>query len=194
MQGWIAPLSKVLENKIQYGGTPVAVTTLDYLSAKNTFWKGGLKVKIVVVGCSFHVGKLFFGLDYGDVTIPTTLLGATSEYGVYIDVNAGRHEFEYVVKYQGDTPAKRIPNGYKGGFGNEENLKYALGVWSLRVVNELVTPHETSEQVEVMVYFAAAEDYRTYGLDYNNRTLRAYGPQQIKTREVNAIKQSGGLS
>lgn len=198
-KAFICPCSKILENKLRYAGTPrpntdpgdpIMVTPLDFFSIKNTYWKGGIKIKIVVVASAYHVGKLFLGLDYQDVEVPLTLLGATSEYGVYIDINEGRHEFEYKIKYQSDTPAKRVPNGPKGGFGGEENLKFATGVWSLRVVNELVQPGDASSEVEVMIYLAADDDYRTYGLDFNNRVVHSISPSKVFPT-LNAVRQSG---
>lgn len=154
----------------------VEVLSIDYFSAKFSFWSGSLRYRVAVIASGYHSGRLFMGFHYGQYQSAATLEDATSQYGVYIDLNDGQHEFDIVVPFEAASPL-RVPCGPVGN--TSENLKYAMGNWSIRVVNPLQVVPGVSNSVNVWVWQGAGPDYKLYNLGVNNAGMIPVAPTLV---------------
>jgi len=135
---------------------------ISYLTYPFEFWRGGFTYKFQIVATSFQTGKLYFALNYGSLTSPSSLLEATSQYGVAMELNQGTNEFEFTVPYVADTPYKKVPNS------KTPNLFSSMGRATLYVMNQLVAPNNTPTTVQINVFVAGADDYEVNILGTSN--------------------------
>jgi len=78
---FLTPMAQVLPLVADHS---VEVSLLDFICAKFQYWRGGFVLDFDIVCTTWHSGKLWLGLHYGEATAPATLLGATNEYGLLL--------------------------------------------------------------------------------------------------------------
>ncbi|APG78482.1 hypothetical protein 2 [Wenling picorna-like virus 7] len=147
-------------------GDKVDVPLLHYLSRMHLFWRGSLRFKIMVVGTTFHKGLLFFGVHYGDHM--SAIEGSnTGCYGSYLSLDQGKNEFIVDVPYISSTPAR--------GSGVKD-MDNAIGMWSLSVINPLVTTGTVVDKVEINVLISGGDDFQFHYMRGIPSTDMIYGP------------------
>jgi len=170
-------------------GKNIQVTTLDYVSAKFSYWNGDLAYRLQFIASQYHTGRLFISVMYGVVAGPSTLVDATSGYGAYIDLNGEQHDFEFIVPYVSNTPVTRVPNGniISGAVGN---LDVMIGMLTIMVVNPLVAVNGASNSIDINLWRYAGANYGLHGLAGNNSTLAAGTFTTITEEKTNLEMQS----
>lgn len=153
-------------------GNDYGATTLDIMSMKFSFWRGSIVVRYQFIVSAFHTMKLWFGVHYGTTSIPTNIDDATSQYGVYLDINGeGEHEFDIEIPFNTPYPALRVPNGPETGVNM---LRFCSGFYSLRVINPLVAPTGVATNAPFNKWLGATEDFQVHYLGGNNASIVPY--------------------
>lgn len=148
-------------------GIPIYPTTLEFVSTKFTYWSGDLIFRFQIVATPMHTGRLFFGIHYGVVNVPS-YDDALSTYGAYIDLSDERRDYTFRVPYYSHKPMLRVPHGQAG---STYIPVFSMGVYSLYVVNPLVAVAGTSTEVAINVWIAGAENFRLHVLGGNNASV-----------------------
>jgi hypothetical protein len=138
--------------------------TLDYISCKFSFWSGTLRYRVEVCCSAIHSGRLFFGAHFGTSVVPSSLTNATSQYGVYLDLNSGQKVFDIDVPFESNA-LRRVCTPDVTVFTQSQ---YFTGRVSLRVVNPLSATADVASSVSINIWRACGDDYRLYACGYNN--------------------------
>lgn len=125
---------------------------ISYLGLPYRYWTGGLKYKFIVSASSMHTCKLYVAFNYGITTNPTSLLDASSQYGVAIEINQGSNEFEFSVPYVATRPYLEVCRG-------NQSVNDSMGVMSVVVMNPLVAPVSVAQTIDVVVFIAGSDDF-----------------------------------
>lgn len=174
-------------------------TMLDYGTLPFSFWRGGLRIKFDIVCTAFHVGRLWFGVHYGDYVVgsPVNIGQAFSSYGAAIDLGPECHTFVYDIPFLSTTQYKRVIHGRQGG-DDTDLFNFVLGTWSLRVLNPLTVTNGVSPSVTINIFTSGADDYEVAGLHMNNVSwvpVQAQGAQdlvEMPTMSQNTIGRAMG--
>lgn len=174
-------------------------SVLDWVSMPFTWWSGGLVFDIDIVTSQFHKGKLYFGVHLGESQVPALMDEATSQYGVYFDIGPGDNKFSFVIPYQAKTMRLQIPHGKVDSNNRTEFLRYAMGTYSLRVVNPLTVTPGISPMVDIMVYKAGMKDYLPRYPTNSNCSIAIDAPiatvsDDLKLGALNMDVRSGGVN
>ncbi|UUV42132.1 MAG: polyprotein [Macrobrachium rosenbergii virus 13] len=128
-------------------------TNLAGVLANYQLWRGSLQVTLEVVGTRFHQGQLFVVWDPFNITTATfdqsTNLPATS---ITIGQNATRTTLTIPYVDQRDWRETCIT-------GDFPDLRSVAGSLRIYVQNPLTAPSNVSSSVEVLVYYAAGDDF-----------------------------------
>jgi hypothetical protein len=125
---------------------------LSYLGLPYRFWTGGLKFKFIVSGSSLHTCRLFVAFNYGLYASPTTLLDASSQYGIALEISQGSNEFEFAIPYVALQPYLEVSTGR-----SEPNN--SMGLMNVVVLNPLIAPTTVAPKISIAVFIAGADDF-----------------------------------
>jgi len=197
---YMCPLSPSLQNMYRLH-TGVTMTTVDWITARFSFWQGDLRVRFQIVASQFHTGKLFLSLMYGVATTPTamTLAQVTAGRGVYFSLNNLEHDFEVVLSWNSITDVLRTPRGPNFSDGvtpltPDLLLEYCMGTWSLWVVEPLRAAPGTPTVVDINLWRSAGENYQVYHLGSKNNTIVPYQASLTKPKEMDIQSGMGELN
>lgn len=143
------------------------VPLLQYISMPFQLWKGGLNYKIQVISTSFQTAKIFFSFNYNEFSpsAPTVLPATTSQYGTAIEINQGSNTFEFTVPYVSITPELYVPNS------NTISDADTLGMVNISVLNPLISPNGSPDNIQFNVFIAGADDFELSTLTAANNVL-----------------------
>lgn len=142
---------------------------ISYLGLPYRWWTGGLKYKFIICSSSVHTCKLFVGANYDVFTKPKSLLDATSQYGIAIEINQGSNEFEFAVPYVAETPYKDVSRGRSNYFNS-------MGTLNVSILNPLVAPNSVAQSISVLVFIAGSDDFSYEYLANYNPAIPVYRP------------------
>lgn len=129
---------------------------MEYCSLPFSYWRGDLKFKFEFVVSAMHVARLAFVTHYGATADTATLYDAYGQYVHTFDVTADTCSFEVVVPYRAPTKWLRVPHA------SGELFNFTMGMWSLRVINSLVSMESVSPTVDINVYMAAGDNFELW--------------------------------
>jgi hypothetical protein len=161
------PMSPMLIAKNTIGNVAQVqdpVPFLSYLGIPFRYWTGSLTYKLQVIGTMMHTTKIYVAFNYGVFNSPTTLLDATSQYGVVYEVTQGSNEFEFRVPYVATTPYKQVYNGTY----DERNT---MGYINIVVLNTLIAPVSVQPYIDYNIFMAAGPDFTYEILSSSNDSL-----------------------
>jgi hypothetical protein len=141
----LVPCGDIIQNTTNF-------PLISYLGLPYRWWTGGLKIKFIVCSSSLHTCKLFVAFNYGVWTPPTTLLDATSQYGIAIEISQGSNEFEFAIPYVALQPYKEVCRGVF-------NPSNSMGTMNVAILNPLVAPSTVAESISVNVFIAGSDDF-----------------------------------
>lgn len=147
-------------------GSPI--TMLDNVSSRFSFWAGGIRYIIEVVGTAFHEGKLDF--NYHPTLNKTsgaalTPQNSVTQYSYSHFVRNANNIISLSFPYLGDTPYKKVWRGQNltDVFVSEAPAlrftDYFSGSFILRVAAKLNAPETVSSGVNLLIYQLADSDY-----------------------------------
>lgn len=142
-----------------FGTTP---TLLEYISLPFAMWRGSLEYKFEFVPSSMHAARLAFATHYGTDTHSEDVFEAFGQYAEVFDMTGENTEFVVNVPFRTTTDWLYLTHG--GGTTPNENVT-TMGLWSLRIVNALMTMPSVSAFVDVNVYVRAGPDFELKFLD-----------------------------
>lgn len=142
------------------------IDNLSFVANHFSYWQGSLEIRIDVIGTGFHSGRLAAIPHYGVTSPPATLSEALDQNATYFDFNAQNRSFTFKMPYHYVTEWCKMPHG-----PTTDVAAFAIGVWTLRVVNALKMPDSVSNFVEINQFRRAGEDFKVWGLFNNNATL-----------------------
>nr|QUS52705.1 polyprotein [Mute swan feces associated picorna-like virus 9] len=180
---YFAPISPIFKTPTAALGEIVEVPALTYFSLPCLYWQGPIKLRIEVVASAIHKGKIGLMTAYGDTASPGPLEIASGQYLHELDIMPGGMSMEVTLDYLTTTPVKKIANG------NLNILDYSCGVFSLKVVNRLVTMSSLAPSVQVNIYVAAAPGFKLYEPGIVNATLT---PGYLPTVELQMEESNEG--
>jgi len=142
-------------------GTDLVPSLFSYFALPFSFWRGSIKIKIVVMASPGHTGRLqirsHVGYEAGDLT----LAEATGQEMCVINLE-GYSEIEVVFPWASDTPWKKVCNGsYSNG------NPYSMGQWSVGIMSALQAPETVSQAIDCVVFIAGGEDFECEHLATN---------------------------
>jgi len=131
---------------------------LSYLGLPYRYWTGGLKYKFIVSASSMHTCRLFVAFNYGQTATtwpidPATLLDASSQYGVAIEISQGSNQFEFAVPYVASKPYLEVCRGVESVGVN------SMGTLNVIVMNPLVAPTTVAPEIDICVFIAGSDDF-----------------------------------
>lgn len=141
----IIPIGSIIQKS-------VAVPLLSYLGLPYRYWTGGLKYKFIVSASSLHTCRLYVAFNYGSYSAPSTLLDASSQYGVAIEISQGSNEFEFAVPYVATQPYLEVTRG-------EMDPSNTMGYLNVVVMNPLVAPTTVAPNISIVVFIAGSDDF-----------------------------------
>jgi len=126
---------------------------LSYLGIPFRYWTGGIRYKLIVSASMMHTCKLFCAFNYGMIgNPPDTLLNASSQYGVAIEITQGSNEYEFTVPYVSVTPYMDVFNGIV----TTEN---SMGQLNIYLMNQLISPSSVAAKISLLAFIAAGDDF-----------------------------------
>jgi hypothetical protein len=192
--GFIGPMGNKVEGAdfrlIAQPLTPYAVvrpTLFDYVAKGFKFYTGGFRIQVRAVCTQFSTGHLFLGVHYGQFGgLADELRAGTSQYGIVLDLQNEDRVWTFDIPYKAPTPWLET---YHGGTGTElvGGLgRYFTGIWSLRVLNQLVAPDNAPPNARIIISYCGSDDFQVYYPDEVNTTLQ---PLAISTTITDSAQQ-----
>jgi len=171
-------------------------TLMEYAALPFTFWRGGLRVRFDIVATAFHVGRLWFGVHFGDYSGsgPAGISEAYSSYGAALDLGPEAHSYSFEIPFLSSTTYKKMCNGTQSNLSTSELFKNFLGTWTLRVLNPLIVTSGVASSIEINMFFCGADDFEVAGLHLTNLSwcpIQAQGAQDLVDAPTMAQTQSG---
>lgn len=142
---------------------------ISYLGLPYRYWTGGLKYKFLVSASSLHTCRLFVSFNYGVYVPPESLLDASSQYGVAIEISQGSNEFEFAVPYVALQPYLEVCRGPQTSLNS-------MGYLNVVVLNPLVAPVTIAPKISVAVYIAGSDDFSYEWLAQVNPMIPTFVP------------------
>lgn len=156
--GVVGPCDRLLRISNDDFTTPFYLNLVDFVSSQFRFWRGGYKIRIRIAASQFHSGRLFLGYHPGTYTPPTSLNTSFNQYGVVIDLQNMKRDWEFVFPFLYPLPWARVCNE-SINFTTPVFQNFFTGCWSLRVLNNLVTAENAPPNAYVNLYFGGADDF-----------------------------------
>lgn len=169
MTGLIGPMSQIWFQNL---GTTFTPTILDFVSMKFDVWRGEIILTLDLVASTFHTGRLMVAAHYGSTVVPASMDAAMSDMIGYIELNNVQHEFEFVFPFISARRCLRVAHGRTSNVIGDTPLDSFTGVYSIWVVNALVTPAGTPASVSINMWKSGGPNYRVSGLNINNATIQ----------------------
>lgn len=156
------PMSPVIIPQATVGRIVRApVPFLSYLGLPFRYWTGTMVYKLQVIASVAHTTKIYVAFNYGVYEEPTTLLDASSQYGVVYEVTQGSNEFEFRVPYISTTPYKLV---YNGNYDETNTMGYI----NIVVLNTLIAPLSVAQSIEYNLFIAGGPDFTYEVLSSSN--------------------------
>jgi hypothetical protein len=131
-------------------------TLLEYTTLPFSLWRGGLKLTIQIVGSKVHTGRIVVCTHYGRTSQSIPFEQAMAQYAHVFNFSAEDNTFEVVFPWRSARQMLRVPSG------NYPNLAdFSMGEFSIRVINPLQTMESIASQVQMNLYWSAADDFET---------------------------------
>jgi len=126
---------------------------LSYLGIPFRYWTGGIRYKLIVSASMMHTCKLFCAFNYGMIgNPPDTLLNASSQYGVAIEITQGSNEYEFTVPYVSVTP-------YMDVFSGVVTPENTMGQLNIYLMNQLIGPSSVAGKISILAFIAGGADF-----------------------------------
>jgi len=137
-------------------GQVTVPTLLEFATLPFAFWRGSLRVRLVMVTAGLQTGRLGIVSRYGQPAGAVGLDESFSQYLMVVDLTAEQTVFEFDLPYRSETQMLSVP---RRGVAPADVFNYAMGFWQVVVLNELQTNESVASAVEINVYLAAGPDF-----------------------------------
>lgn len=131
-----------------------------------TNWRGTMKFRFQIVASAYHKGRIKIVYD------PNVQVDPTAEYNTnytYIVDLAKQRDFTVDVGWgqefsmmEHDNPASSAGAPFSTTHFTQDYLSLANGVLSVYVVNDLTVPNNADNDIEVLVYVSAGDDFEVF--------------------------------
>lgn len=146
---------------------------LDYAASQFAFWRGTLRLKIIIASTQFHKGTLQFEIQYN--RFADSIFDGASTYTKTFDLGETR-EVEIDIPYIYDTPWRRTQDSYT--LGHQQLQKYDLG--------DVTTTYGYQEILSYMTPYPIATNF-VNNTWFTIRCLNALSPLQNVAQTVTGV-------
>ena len=126
---------------------------LSYVSLPMSYWRGSLKVKVVVFASQIHSAKLAVCSHIGFEADGLSINEAMGQYTTVVDIK-GPTVVDITFPWQASKPWLRVCNG-----SYSDASEFSMGQFSIRVLGPLQYMSSVASSIQAMVFISAGGDY-----------------------------------
>lgn len=142
-------------------GQELVPTLLGYASLPFSFWRGSLRLTLMVVSSKFHTGRLAVCAHYGRTSAEaTTTDEAMAQYAHVIDLTESNTT--HVIDFPYKSPLEMLEVPFPDSMISDstyDDTRYSMGQFSIRVLNSLQAPDTVSQTVSIVVFWSAGPGF-----------------------------------